>query len=149
MFPYIATPTFVVNSQYDSRDIIDTYMISCIPPNCDAAGLLFFRTFKQGFDAAVQPVLSSASSGYFLDTCYVHCQTVQDANPWNNFEIEGRSMQQAFGDWYFERPGNTRLKDCDELPCNPTCPIDGGAIRNMANPLAFLALFAMACLPWI
>lgn len=120
------------------------YNGTCIPPDCDEEGTAVFQNYYEAFDRQVEPVLSSSpSNGYFLDSCYIHCQSLED--PWNQYAINGRTIAQAFGDWYFERSDNTRLKDCDSFPCNPTCSdIPDGAAKSIANPLVFFTLFMMA-----
>ena len=142
---------FVLNSQYDSALVEGLTMITCIPPDCEEDEAATIQSFYDAFDSAIQPVLSSASSnGYFLDSCYTHCQLFEDERAWSQYAIDGRTIAQTFGDWYFERPGDTRLKDCDSFPCNPTCSdVPGGAVRILANPLAFLALLMTSYLAWI
>ena len=58
-------------------------------------------------------------------------------------------MAQSFGDWYFERSTDTRLKDCDGLPCNPTCPIsESGAINTSGSPYV-LTLYLLISFAWL
>ena len=71
-----------------------------------------FKHYKEEFDHQVQPVLSSPSSnGYFLDSCFVHCQTIENDDVWSKYAIEGRTIAQSFGDWYFDRSADTRLAE--------------------------------------
>ena len=155
MYSYVRTPLFTLNSQFDSAVLDFILKGSCTPPNCDAEGAALFQSYYGAFDSLVQPVLSSrATNGYFLDSCYTHCQTTVDERAWSQYAIDGRTIAQTFGDWYFERPGDTRLKDCGCFPCNPTCsdvPSDtvsnptcsdapSGAVRILTNPLTSLTL---------
>lgn len=114
---------FVVNSQYDEYNLYWPYNQPCFPHNCDNEGMASFKHYKDEFDGKIQPVLSSPlSNGYFLDSCIIHCQTNYDDVTWSAYAIDGRTVAQSFGDWYFDRPASTRLKDCDtDFPCNPTC----------------------------
>lgn len=124
IYNYVETPIYVANSQYDSVILEGVYLLPCTPPECTAEGTAFLRDFKAAFDRQVEPVLSSPSqNGYFLDSCYIHCQTFESDITWSEISIGGVTMAQSFGDWYFERSGSsTRLKDCDtDFPCNPTC----------------------------
>ena len=132
IYNYIKTPLFVVNSQYDSIILESTYLLPCIPPNCNVRGNDLLKEYKQEFDRQVEPLLSSPQqNGYFLDSCYIHCQTIEDDVAWTQIGINGHTMVEAFGDWYFERSMEIRLKDCDEFPCNPTCPnLGSGTIKH-------------------
>ena len=144
IYQYVRTPLFVLNSQYDSLILESTYLQPCVPPNCDEEGQESLNRYKAEFDRQVQPILSSPqTNGYFLDSCYIHCQTFENDTVWTQFAINGRSIRNTFGDWYFDRSTNTRLKDCDGYPCNPTCPyIDSGAIGSLSNPYLVIAAFA-------
>lgn len=148
------TPLFILNSQYDSVLLEFAHGIMCRPPNCDSEGAAAFQHYYDSFDRAVQPVLSSPpSNGYFLDSCYDHCVTPQ-AEAWSQYTIDGSTIAEAVGDWYFGRSANTRLRDCAVFPCNPTCSTgkpgsSSASVRNMANPLAFITLFVMAFLAYI
>ena len=121
------------------------FFVGCAPPDCTEEQTAAVRQYKAMFDLQIQPVLSSpASTGYFLDSCVVHCQTLRD-EPWSQYAINGRTVAQSFGDWYFNRTGPTRLKDCDtDFPCNPTCSDVGGAPKNVANTYMVLALLIFA-----
>ena len=137
IYNYVKTPMYVVNSQYDSIILETVYLIPCTPPDCTAEGTEYLRQYKAAFDHQVGPVLSSPSqNGYFFDSCYIHCQTYEDDSAWTQTTINGVTMAQSFGDWYFERSTNTRLKDCDAVfPCNPTCPDSNSrAVKNATKP---------------
>ena len=47
----------------------------------------------------------------------------EDDRVWTQYAINSRSiaLRRRFGDWYFDRSSDTRLKDCNDFPCNPTC----------------------------
>ena len=148
IYQYVSTPLFVLNPQYDSIILELSYLQPCLPPNCDEQGLESWNRYKTEFDRQVQPILSSPqTNGYFLDSCYIHCQTFESDTVWTQYAINGRSIRNVFGDWYFNRSTNTRLKDCDEdYPCNPTCPdmpdtMGSGAIGSLSSPYLVLAAF--------
>ena len=65
----------------------------------------------------------NSSAGIFVDSCLIHCQTLDD-KPWSTYAVGGRTMRDAFQDWYFERSESIQTIDCP-FPCNPTCPVDG------------------------
>lgn len=122
IYSYIKTPIFVLNSQYDAIILNETYRQPCLPPNCSAQGKAEFQHYEDIFNQQIQPVLSSPkSNGYFLDSCFIHCQTFQSDKVWSRYAIKGHTIAQSFGDWYFQRSTNTRLKDCEDYPCNPSC----------------------------
>ena len=123
IYGFIKTPIFVLNSQYDEIILNGSYKLPCMPPGCSASDEAHLWHYQKVFTEQLQPVLSSPSSnGYFIDSCYIHCQTFQVDKVWMNYAISGHSIAKTFGDWYFERSSNTRLKDCTYYPCNPTCP---------------------------
>ncbi len=136
IYNYIKTPIYVVNSQYDSIILETVYLLPCTPPDCSAEGTAFLKQYKAEFDRQVGPVLSSPpQNGYFFDSCYIHCQTIENDLAWTGVAINGVTMAQSFGDWYFERSANTRLKGCDtDFPCNPTCPNLHGHTNNATRP---------------
>ena len=94
-----------------------------MPPGCSAEDDALLKHYEDVFNQQVEPVLSSPSqNGYFLDSCYIHCQTFQDDKVWMHYAISGHTIARTFGDWYFKRSAEARLKDCENYPCNPTCP---------------------------
>lgn len=132
IYKYIKTPIFVLNSQYDKAVLTGAYRQPCMPPNCSASGLASLIRYEAEFDRQVEPVISSPpTNGYFIDSCYVHCQTFQDDRVWSRNAINGRSIADTFGDWYFKRRSDTRVKDCTDFPCNPTCQDNGGDRKSV------------------
>ena len=142
----------MLNPLYDSV-VIGLVKQVCLPPSCPDEESALLEIYGNGFSQQIEPVLSSHSSnGYFFDSCIVHCQTTSDL--WTEIAIDGRTIAQVVGDWYFERSTDARLKDCDtDLPCNPTCPDFGdpttskfdGAVRTIVSPsLLLLSLYTTA-----
>lgn len=113
----------MLNSQYDEIILNTSYGQPCMPPGCSAADNAHLKNYEKVFNQQIEPVYSSPSSnGYFIDSCYIHCQTFQVDEVWTHYAINDHSIAKSFGDWYFDRSANTRLKDCANYPCNPTCP---------------------------
>ena len=137
----------MLNSQYDSIILQKGVLLPCAPPDCNIEETAIFESYKEDFNHQVEPVLSSPSkNGYFIDSCYIHCQTYEDDVAWTQISINGVTIAQSFGDWYFGRSANTRLKDCDDgFPCNPTCPTpESGDTKSSTTPyLLALALYLM------
>ena len=99
-----------------------SYGQPCLPPHCDKEGETSLRNYEKVFNEQTRPIISSPpSNGYFLDSCFVHCQTFQSDKTWSEYAIRGRTIAKTFGDWYMERSHETRLKDCENYPCNPSC----------------------------
>ena len=141
----------MLNPLYDSA-VLFFFDITCSPPDCSEEDLNTLELYRTAFARQIEPVISSpAENGYFFDSCFIHCQTIDDDVAWSQIRVGGRSIVESFGDWYFERSDSTRLRDCDtDLPCNPTCPgVDGGAVRNSASPyLIALVLQLVAVFAW-
>ena len=142
LYEYIDTPIYVVNSQYDS-DIISNVCLNCTGDVLEN----FIEAYKERFDMQAVPVINSSSTnGYFFDSCYIHCQTIENDLAWNEVEIDGVTMAESFGDWYFDRSTNTRLVDCVGVSCNPTCPenrASGGAkVVGSVMTLSMITVFA-------
>ena len=150
IYDYINTPLFVLNPQYDSVILQLVIMLQCMPSDCNEDEIAVIERYKADFVRQAQPILSSPSrNGYFLDSCYIHCQTIEDNIAWSQITINGVTMAEAIGDWYFERSTtNSRLQDCDGVFCNPTCPEDG-AIKIGGSPyLIALVLCLVITLLW-
>lgn len=61
-------------------------------------------------------------SGRFIVSCIDHSLSLFDET-WTGLVVSGKSIQQAFGDWFYERGSRPKYNfvDCP-YPCNPTCP---------------------------
>ena len=71
---------------------------------------------------AVTPVIQSPTSGVFIDSCVVHCQTIFE-EPWTQIMVEKQTMGDTFYYWLTRNANitqSTKAVDCD-YPCNPTC----------------------------
>ena len=123
IYSYIKAPLFVLNSQYDTNQLAH-YRLPCVPSaskNCSSEDVKLLQHFNQVFVEKLQPVLASTSNGYFIDSCFAHCQA--RGSKWSTISAKGHLMRESFADWYYEKPsseGATRVLDCP-YPCNPTC----------------------------
>nr|CAB3475069.1 unnamed protein product [Digitaria exilis] len=101
----ISTPTFILNSDYDSWQIL----ILC------AAG------FRKKLVSELKVAEDKRDWGLFIDSCFTHCQTpfriswISRISP----RLHNKTIAAAVGDWYFGRE-KVKYIDC-EYPCNPTC----------------------------
>lgn len=156
IYDFIETPLFVINSQYDSLILQQTVLIQCMPSDCSDEEIAAIERYNTDFDRQAEPIFSSPSqNGYFIDSCFIHCQTIEDNTAWSRVTIDGITMAQAVGDWYYERSiaTNTRLQDCNEVSCNPTCPeAEGdadGTIKIGGSPyLIALVTYLVITLLW-
>jgi hypothetical protein len=126
-FEFIKSPIFVLNSLYDTAQLAGILGLDCLPPDCDD---------QQQFVTQLAPALDS-SAGIFADSCLIHCQTLED-KPWATYAVGGKTMREAFEDWYFEKSSEKYQEvDCP-FPCNPTCPVDTGTGAGSTNRLGSL-----------
>ncbi|XP_035817808.1 pectin acetylesterase 5 isoform X3 [Zea mays] len=131
----ITTPTFILNSDYDSWQIRNILAPNGSYPgqewssckadirNCSCAQLDVLHGFKKKLVSELKVAEDNKDWGLFIDSCFTHCQTPFDIT-WNS-PISPRlgnkqSISEAVGDWYFDRRQNAKQIDC-EYPCNPTC----------------------------
>merc|ERR1711865_407056 len=76
----------------------------------------------QSMNASLESAVG-AERGAFISACIVHCQTVFNGGGgrWSSWEIAGITLSQAFGNFYFGRPGQFQLFDAQPYPSNPSC----------------------------
>ena len=91
------------------------------PPECTAGEMNKALQYR---DAILKETSSALSpdSGRFIVSCIDHSMSLFDET-WNGIKVKGKSIQQAFGDWFFNRVprGKSNLIDC-KYPCNLSCP---------------------------
>ena len=46
-YPYIKTPIFALNSQYDTWQLKNILQLGCLPPNCSPTQMTFFENFRK------------------------------------------------------------------------------------------------------
>ena len=92
------------------------------PPECTEKELSDALKYRGAIIHASNVLLSMPKSGRFLVSCIDHSLSLFDET-WTSLIVAGKSIQQAFGDWFYER-GNKQLYDFVDCPypCNPTCP---------------------------
>ena len=73
----------------------------------------------QEFLEAASAPIASQSNGVFLDSCLIHCQSL-NSKSWNGYKVKGQTMRETFADWYFDRSGEDKEVDC-AYPCNLSC----------------------------
>lgn len=92
------------------------------PPECTEKELLSAMLYRNLIIRATNSLIQNPKSSRFLISCINHSSSLFD-DTWTTLKVGGKTIQQAFGDWFFERDekGNYDLVDCP-YPCNPTCP---------------------------
>nr|GMC55985.1 pectin acetylesterase 8-like [Ipomoea batatas] len=131
--PTIQTPLFLVNAAYDYWQIKNILAPGVADPQgtwhsckldilkCSDTQLGIMQGFRLEFLKALGAVANSPSSGFFINSCYAHCQTgvqetwLRDDSPM----LDGKSIANAVGDWYYDRSPFQKI-DCP-YPCDKTC----------------------------
>jgi hypothetical protein len=127
--PFVTTPVFMAEAMYDSWQLPAILWLGCGNPTpeetCDAEQYRAFLEYGQSMNSTLVPLAGKSDRGCFLDACIVHCQSVfndGDAR-WCTWTIGGTTLREAFGNFYFKRPGPTRVIDASPWPSNPSCPV--------------------------
>lgn len=133
MAPTIQTPLFLVNAAYDSWQIKNILAPGVADPHgtwhsckldilkCSNSQLDVMQGFRMEFLKALDSVANSPSRGFFINSCYAHCQTevqetwLRDDSP----VLAGKSIAKAVGDWYYDRSPFQKI-DCP-YPCDKSC----------------------------
>ncbi|XP_078446567.1 pectin acetylesterase 5-like [Wolffia australiana] len=129
----ITTPLFILNPTYDSWQIQHVLVPARSDPNglwlkcksditdCDSKQIEILQEFHRTMVSALEGFGKKGDAGLFLNSCYVHCQTLAEVT-WHSStspRLGGKSIAKAVGDWYFDRAVVDAV-DCP-FPCNPTC----------------------------
>ncbi|XP_066932066.1 uncharacterized protein [Clytia hemisphaerica] len=91
------------------------------PPECTAGEMTKALQYRDAILKATNNALSP-DSGRFIVSCIDHSMSLFDET-WTGIKIHDKSIQQAFGDWFFNRVPREKstLVDC-KYPCNQSCP---------------------------
>eukprot|EP00850_Spirogloea_muscicola_P012126 SM000077S21600 [mRNA] locus=s77:482328:486100:- [translate_table: standard] len=127
--PYIKTPTFVLNSNYDSWSLVHILAPASADPDgsrlraclghvesCTEKQLDRLQGFRSSMLDAIAPVTGPKHHGAFAFSCIEHC-TLYNDEWWSQLRVSNVSLRDALGDWFFERGGANVKEDCP-LPCN-------------------------------
>uniref|UniRef100_A0A0C9S471 Pectin acetylesterase n=1 Tax=Wollemia nobilis TaxID=56998 RepID=A0A0C9S471_9CONI len=131
--PYIQTPLFILNANYDSWQIKNILAPGVADPHgewhscklditkCNSEQLRVMQVFRAEMLYALKPFETKPTGSMFINGCYAHCQTgmqetwLRDDSP----RLNNKSIAEAVGDWYFDR-AMSKLTDCP-YPCDSTC----------------------------
>ncbi|KAK6116929.1 hypothetical protein DH2020_049304 [Rehmannia glutinosa] len=129
----IKTPLFIVNAAYDSWQIKNILAPGVADPHghwhncktdiekCSTTQLQTMQGFRSQFINALSGLGSSASRGYFINSCYAHCQT-ETQETWLRSDspvLNNKTIAKAVGDWFYDRSPFQKI-DCP-YPCDKTC----------------------------
>ncbi|CAA0821379.1 Pectin acetylesterase 8 [Striga hermonthica] len=131
---HIKTPLFIVNAAYDSWQIKNTLVPGAADPHgkwhnckaeitkCSPDQIETMQSYRSKFiDALTNALHSSKSEGYFINSCYAHCQT-ETQETWlrkDSPQLNQTTIAKAVGDWYYDRSSFKSI-DCP-YPCDKTC----------------------------
>ena len=119
LYPYITSPLFIIESQFDTNQI---HAQELAPTNnSDPHVLAYYRYYGAAMNLSLNQVATNKKpDGMFFPSCLAH-----GVKP--GVTIEGATYPRLVGDWFWERNELPhRVRDsCDTgdgLPCNPSCP---------------------------
>ncbi|XP_051119505.1 pectin acetylesterase 8-like [Andrographis paniculata] len=129
----IQTPLFIINAAYDSWQVRNILAPGDVDPRgtwqacrdditkCSPAQLQTLQGYRREFINALNGLGRSMSRGYFINSCYTHCQSVfQDT--WfsgNSSSLDGKTIAKAAADWFYDTSPFQKI-DCP-YPCDKTC----------------------------
>ncbi|KAM3336613.1 hypothetical protein ACQJBY_030558 [Aegilops geniculata] len=130
----IHTPMFIVNSGYDPAQIQNVIVPASSAPdkswlsckdnirNCNSTQIDVLDGLRTTMADALKVVKDKEDWGFFIDSCFTHCQTVLDIswNSHNSPRLGNKTVAEAVGDWHRGRTQGVKEVDC-KYPCNPTC----------------------------
>uniref|UniRef100_A0A3Q7HSX1 Pectin acetylesterase n=1 Tax=Solanum lycopersicum TaxID=4081 RepID=A0A3Q7HSX1_SOLLC len=129
----IQTPLFIINAAYDNWQVRNILAPPGTDPKgawkscganiktCTADQLKVLQGFRLDFLKALEGLGSSSTRGYYINSCFAHCQTQKQAT-WfglNSPRLLNKTIAEAVGDWVLERNQFQQI-DCP-YPCDKTC----------------------------
>ncbi|KZV31718.1 hypothetical protein F511_00522 [Dorcoceras hygrometricum] len=129
----IRTPIFIVNAAYDSWQIKNILAPGVADPHgiwhsckldilkCSGSQIEAMQGFRSEFLYAFSKIGASPARGYFINSCYAHCQTEMQET-WLSADspaLDGKTIAEATGDWFYDRKPFQKI-DCP-YPCDNTC----------------------------
>ena len=120
--PYVQTPTFVLNSKYDTwqaAQIIGAAACRANISSCAAPLQKFWVDYGNLMVSKLDAL--PARHGAYLHNCQSHCQT--GVGMWTTDTVNGTNMGQAVATWYAAAVQGTQasvpraIDRCDVVPC--------------------------------
>ncbi|CAN4076448.1 unnamed protein product [Withania somnifera] len=136
----IQTPLFILNAAYDHWQVRNILVTPGTDPkgvwkscraninNCTPDQLKVLQDFRLDFLKALEGLGPSSTRGYYINSCFSHCQTLEQAY-WfgpNSPRLFNKTIAEAVGDWFWDRD---QFQQIDyPYPCDKTCIEDGDII---------------------
>ncbi|KAK4364818.1 hypothetical protein RND71_016176 [Anisodus tanguticus] len=129
----IQTPLFIINAAYDHWQVRNILVAPGADPegtwkscranikDCTPSQLKVLQGFRDDFLKAMEGLGPSSTREYYINSCFSHCQTQQQAY-WfgpNSPRLFNKTIAEAVQDWILER-NQFRQIDCP-YPCDKTC----------------------------
>lgn len=129
----IQTPIFLVNADIDSWQIKNILAPGVADPHgtwhnckaditkCSSSQLQTILAYRTEFLNTFDGLGASSSRGYFINSCYSHCQT-ETQETWlasDSPKLSDKTIAKAIGDWFYDRSPFQKT-DC-AFPCDKTC----------------------------
>ncbi|CAA3010421.1 pectin acetylesterase 8-like [Olea europaea subsp. europaea] len=129
----IQTPLFLINAAYDSWQIKNILAPDVADPhgtwikckldidNCSPTEIRTLQGFRLNFINALTQLGASTSRGFFINSCYAHCQTEMQELWFGRSSpmLNNKTIAKAVGDWFYDRRPFQKI-DCP-YPCNRSC----------------------------
>ncbi|XP_069146264.1 pectin acetylesterase 8-like [Solanum lycopersicum] len=132
----IKTPLFIINAAYDHWQVRNILVAPGSDPkgawtsckanikNCTPNQLKILQGFRKDFLKALDGLGPSSTRGYYINSCFSHCQSQQQAY-WfglNSPRLFNKTIAEAVRDWFLETDQYRHI-DCP-YPCDKTCVVD-------------------------
>ncbi|KAH0732724.1 hypothetical protein KY290_003571 [Solanum tuberosum] len=129
----IKTPLFIINAAYDHWQVRNILVAPGTDPkgawtsckanikNCTPYQLTVLQGFREDFLKALEGLGRSSTRGYYINSCFSHCQSQQQAY-WfglNSPRLFNKTIAEAVRDWFLETDQYRHI-DCP-YPCDKTC----------------------------
>ncbi|XP_065054310.1 uncharacterized protein LOC135683083 [Rhopilema esculentum] len=110
------------NKNKRSANIIREYIniLRSDPPECTENQMINVMKYRNAMLKATGVVKTTQNAGMFLVSCIEHSMSLFDET-WTGVTVKQKSIQQAFGDWYYGRETNHIIID-GVYPTNLSCP---------------------------
>ncbi|XP_002988519.2 pectin acetylesterase 8 [Selaginella moellendorffii] len=124
ILPSIKQPMFLLNSAYDTWQIRNTLLYPtaewrpCVlnSSSCHPRQLQILQGFRSSFLTNISPAFEKEKWGFFINSCFHHCQ-----GDVSTVRVNNQTILEAIGNWMYERQKKVILVDFLSWPNNPTC----------------------------
>eukprot|EP00794_Sanderia_malayensis_P014250 gene14250-15736_t len=120
--PHPGSSRHNIDSKVKRTSIVREYIniLRSDPPECTENQMIKVMQYRTAILQATSVVTTTPNAGCFLVSCIQHSLSLFDET-WTGVTVKQKSIQQAFGDWYYNR-GTNHLSIDGVYPSNPSCP---------------------------